>query len=168
MKKIKAIIFSTILFSLVFTACHEKTTFTPKEMVDNALKQVEKVSTSDLKKMLDNGDDYLLLDVRDLNEHKPGFIPGSVCLSRGTLEFNIGKKEFWEGKKLNMPEKDFPIIVYCKKGDRGILAAHTLHHLGYSNVQYLEGGFKAWELDYPKVYDRIEESHDDHAEVGGC
>jgi rhodanese-related sulfurtransferase len=168
MKKLTYILLAVFAFSVVLTSCGTKTMEGPDDYVEVALKNVEKITVEDMKAKLDAGEDYLLLDVRDLNEHNPGFIPGSLCLSRGTLEFNIGKKEYWDHKKLNMPEKDKEIIVYCKKGHRGILAANTLQEMGYTNVKYIDGGFKAWELKYPTVYDRIEVAHDDHGEVGGC
>jgi rhodanese-related sulfurtransferase len=53
-----------------------------------------------------------------------------------------------------MPEKTEKIIVYCKKGQRGILAAETLSKLGYSNVYALEGGWKNWEVAFPDIYEK--------------
>jgi rhodanese-related sulfurtransferase len=42
------------------------------------------------------------------------------------------------------PEKNAEIIVYCKAGSRGILAAVSLMQLGYTNVKNLEGGYDAF------------------------
>ena len=46
------------------------------------------------------------------------------------------------------PEKNADIIIYCKKGDRGILATKALSELGYSNVKNLSGGIIAWDPDF--------------------
>ncbi len=49
---------------------------------------------------------------------------------------------------MSAPEKDADIIIYCKKGDRGILAAKVLSELGYSNVKNLKGGIIAWDPEF--------------------
>jgi rhodanese-related sulfurtransferase len=36
------------------------------------------------------------------------------------------------------------MIVYCRSGVRGTLAALTLKTMGYENVANLDGGFTAW------------------------
>ena len=36
------------------------------------------------------------------------------------------------------------MIVYCRSGTRGALAALTLKTLGYEHVANLDGGFSAW------------------------
>ena len=36
------------------------------------------------------------------------------------------------------------VIVYCRSGTRGALAALTLKTLGYEHVANLDGGFSAW------------------------
>ena len=43
-----------------------------------------------------------------------------------------------------VPNKDVPIIVYCKKGKRSALIAYQLQQMGYANVKYLEGGILKW------------------------
>jgi len=49
-----------------------------------------------------------------------------------------------------MPSKSDPIVVYCKKGSRSVLAADALRSLGFTNVRFLEGGWLQFK-EGPKV-----------------
>ncbi|MCK5852501.1 hypothetical protein KAH27_05670 [bacterium] len=132
-----------------------------KEMAADAKSRISEVSVSDFNKMLDDEKEFLLIDVRQQKEFDKGNIPGSTLLSRGVLEFKIADDMFWEEEFLYAPKKDDEIIVYCKKGARGILAAESLSKLGYKNVRSIAGGWLAWGSDNP---DAVEEP----AEEGGC
>ena len=102
-------------------------------------------------------------------KRKPGFIPGSVNIPRGVLEFKIAKDQFWEDQFLYPPLKEETIILICKKGHRSILAVDACEKMGFQNIKVLEGGFKKWELTYPLEQDKIiEENHGGGGEVGGC
>ncbi len=94
-----------------------------------------------LKAMIENGEEFLLLDVRQPAEYEAGNIPGSFSIPRGELEFLILDEYFWEEQFMYLPLKTDKIIVYCKVGARGALAAKSLQKLGFENVYNLEGGF---------------------------
>ncbi len=156
---------------LMLGSCNTSTTYSSVDaMVDEALLGSNPIDAESLKKLIDDGEMILLLDVREPNEFNAGYIPGGVNIPRGTLEFKIGNEAFWEAEMLYMPEKEEPIIVYCKKGKRSILAAKTLKQLGYTNIQYLDGGWKKWELTYPLIFEKNLDQmhHEDEGEVGGC
>ena len=52
---------------------------------------VEEINYLDLKEMQREGEDFLLIDVREANELAGGMIPGAVNLPRGMLELDIDK-----------------------------------------------------------------------------
>ncbi|MBN2805941.1 MAG: rhodanese-like domain-containing protein [Prolixibacteraceae bacterium] len=141
------------------------------DLVAQAEKECVPISAEELASLMTGEEVYTLIDVRQELEHYYGYIPGSVILPRGSLEFNIGSESFWESEGLYMPLKDEIIVVYCKKGNRGTLAAHTLKHMGYSKVYYLKDGFKKWELTYPdqveKNLNALGGAHEEES-TGGC
>lgn len=141
------------------------------EMVETAMSECKALDAAALAELMTGEEIYTLVDVRQELEHFYGYIPGSVLLPRGSMEFNIGSEKFWEHEGIYMPLKDEIIIVYCKKGSRGALAAHSLKHMGYSKVYFLEGGFKAWELAFPEYVEKnLDALGGGHAEedTGGC
>ncbi len=158
------------LIGLMITACSTKESY---QNVDELLAQVApnvtEMSVQELHQLFDDGEIIVLIDVREPNEFNPGYIPGAVNIPRGLIEFNVLKDEFWENKFLYPPLKTDLIVVYCKKGYRGLLTAEVLQKFGFENVKWLKGGFKAWELSYPdEQLKNLEQVHDTGGEVGGC
>ena len=171
MKTMKSIFGLTFILLVSLSACNKTgPTQSLDEMIATAEKVVDAVTVEQLMQKLDEGEMIMLIDVREPNEFNPGYIPGAVNIPRGVIEFKIGNEDFWDAAMLYMPEKNEEIIVYCKKGKRSLLAGQTLKKLGYTNVTYVEGGWKKWELTYPDVVEKNLDAmgHDDGGEVGGC
>lgn len=110
--------------------------------------QISEISVDSLNIKIENMEDFFLIDVRQPEEFEKMSIPYSTLIPRGVLEFTIGDTAFWENEQWHSPIKTDEIIVYCKKGDRGILAAKALTELGYTNVKNLSGGIIAWNPDF--------------------
>lgn len=94
---------------------------------------------------------YILIDVRTEDEYRAGHIPGAYLVQRGVLESHIEKETVWEGFHHALPKKTDTIILYCRSGSRSALAAKSLNMLGYEHVYSLNGGWKAWHENYPKL-----------------
>jgi rhodanese-related sulfurtransferase len=43
-----------------------------------------------------------------------------------------------------LPDKQAPIVLYCRSGSMSTVAAKALVEMGYANVMELDGGFNAW------------------------
>ena len=138
---------------------------TADEMVEAAKAQIEKITTENFQAMAEADETFLLIDIRTKEEFDKGFIQGAVNIARGVLEFRIKKESFWEGEMLYMPKSDELIILCCKSGKRGSLAALTLQSMGFTNVKNLTGGYLAFKDAYPDSVE-IPEGADVPAEGG--
>jgi len=142
MKKYSVLALAFFLgFSFIVSGCiTTPEVMTTKDLVAEANEHITNVPVSVAKELLDEGG-YIFLDVRTAKEYKMGHIPGAIHIDRGLLEFTINNQ---------IPDKNAKIVVYCKVGGRGSLAAHTLIRMGYKNVINIEDGWVAWAKDgYP-------------------
>ncbi|MBX3260295.1 MAG: molybdopterin-synthase adenylyltransferase MoeB [Labilithrix sp.] len=115
------------------------TTYT--DLIASVRRETKEVSLDELKRRLDTKEPYTLIDVREKEEFRAGFIPGAISIPRGFLEIQV------EGR---VPDKSTKIVAYCAGGTRSALAAKTLAELGYTNVETANPGFVRWkDLGYP-------------------
>ena len=85
---------------------------------------------------------FTLIDVRTMDEHSMGFIPGT--------DLNIDFREIDARHQEIGAQHDDHIVVYCQSGHRGNIAAETLADLGYKHVYNVAGSMNAWaEAGYP-------------------
>ena len=106
-----------------------------KEMVAKAKAAVKVVTAEDVKAAIDKKEKAVFLDVRDPGEYTAGHLPGSINVSRGTLEFNIWTK---------VSDQNAKIYVYCKTTGRSALATKALNDLGYKNAVLMDAQFEDW------------------------
>src|ERR1700704_904616 len=115
------------------------TTYT--DMLAGVRKRIKEISLDELKRRLEAKEPATLIDVREKEEYRAGFIPGALSIPRGFLEIQV------EGR---VPDKNAKIVAYCAGGTRSALAAKTLADLGYTNVETANPGFVRWkDLGYP-------------------
>ena len=113
-----------------------------KQLIEEIRKEgVEEINFLDLKEMQQEGENFLLIDVREPEELTPGMIPGAVALPRGMLEIEIDRFT---------TDKDKQIVLYCRNGGRSLLAAYMLRRMGFSNVVSLLGGYTEWSKSLEK------------------
>jgi len=146
---------SAFMLIIILSACNKNQSFEKvDDMVAASTKNVEFITVEDLNVKIDSMEVFNLIDVREPSEFNRGYIPGSVSIPRGLLEFKIANEDFWMNEGLYLPEKEELYILVCKKGSRSILAAESLCKLGYPSVVVLDGGWKKWELTYPLIYEK--------------
>jgi len=127
-----------VLFSTSVVNAVDKT---PEQVIQEAKAAVNEVSVAEVKKMIDDKEEIILLDVRDKEEYVIEHIPGAINISRGILELKA---------HLVVPDKTKKIIVYCGVDLRSPLATKTLNDLGYRKAVNMTGGLRAWkEAGYP-------------------
>ena len=111
------------------------------KLVEDSKSRVRQTDIREVKRRLDAGDKFLLVDVREESEWARGRLPGAVHLSKGVIERDIEKA---------IPDKSRPIVLYCGGGFRSALAADNLQKMGYTSVISMDGGWRAWtEAGYP-------------------
>jgi molybdopterin/thiamine biosynthesis adenylyltransferase len=114
---------------------------TYSDLMTEVRKQIRTVSLDEIKRRLEAKEPMVLLDVREKEEVRAGFIPGAISVPRGFLEIQVEQK---------LPDKSAPVVAYCAGGTRSALAAKTLMDLGYTNVESANPGFVRWkDLGYP-------------------
>ena len=62
---------------------------TYKQIMEEARQVVPEASPDDVKSKLDRGTPPMLLDVREKEEFRQGYVPGAVSLPRGFLEMRV-------------------------------------------------------------------------------
>ena len=108
---------------------------TYQEMMGEARRLVPEVSPDEVKTRIDGGKARIVLDVREKEEFRQGYVPGAVSLPRGFLEMRVEEV---------VPDKSTPVIAYCAGGVRSLLAGRIMKELGYTDVASMRGGYQAW------------------------
>lgn len=104
-------------------------------LVDEVRKRVHEVSVHDVHAMIQRGEVFRLLDVREQDEWGRGHLPRAEHLSKGIIERDI---------ETVVPDSAARIVLYCGGGYRSALAADNLQKMGYTNVLSMDGGWRGW------------------------
>lgn len=113
------------------------------DLLAEARRSVPEMMPVVLKRMIDNEEEFVLLDVRPTIQRAEGeiYTDEMLAIPRSGLEFEI----------LNaIPDRGTTIVVYTRMGARSLLAAESLKRLGYTHVYNLSAGLKGWvRAEYP-------------------
>ncbi len=110
-------------------------------LVQDVKKQVRETTVDEIKKRLDRGDKFMLVDVREESEYAKDHLPGAKHLGKGVIERDI---------EAAVPDTSTEIVLYCGGGFRSALAAANLQKMGYTNVLSMDGGIRDWrDKKYP-------------------
>jgi sulfur-carrier protein adenylyltransferase/sulfurtransferase len=98
---------------------------------------MEEISSTELKKRLDAGDDLQIIDVREDNEVALGTIPNAKHIPLAQV---LGR--------MNELEPDRETVVYCKMGGRSARAIDALQRSGFpGKLINLRGGIIGWSTE---------------------
>lgn len=120
MKKIVYILFLSILL----ISCNSK-------------EKVNVISTVDLKELISK-ETIQLVDVRTTEEIQQGSI-------KNALFINYFDEDFSE-KAEKVLDKNKPVYLYCRSGNRSNKAAKLLNEKGFVVIN-IEGGYNQWKLE---------------------
>ena len=94
----------------------------------------EMITPQDAKKIMDSGEEHIILDTREQYEFDEGHIKGAILIPYTEIESKAEQM---------LPDKNKLILVYCRSGRRSKIAAESLAKLGYTNVKEF-GGIIDW------------------------
>ena len=117
----------TILALLIFTTGFSQET----ESDEVVLKTVDKEA---FKSAIESGD-YILFDVRTVEEYMDGHIEGAKSL-------NVLDDQF--DKTILNIDNSRKYLIYCKSGGRSQKALEKMKDAGFTHVLELEGGYENW------------------------
>jgi len=95
---------------------------------------IPEINVKQLKEMLDNNNDFILLDVRTEME--------VLTSSISSKAIHIPMDEIQN--KLNELNKNKEIIIHCKSGKRSKKVCEYLINNQFNDVKNLSGGILAW------------------------
>ncbi len=102
--------------------------------------KIKHVSMDDIVQIMNENNNYVILDVRTIEEYNEGHIPDAICIPNETIDNNIINQ---------IPDKEQLILVYCRSGNRSKQAAEKLKKLGYTNLIEF-GGIIDWKGEIVK------------------
>lgn len=146
----KALCIISVLLCILLTACGDDssigiiggadgpTSIIVAEKGEKAM--YEQITAEEAKKIMDSGEEHIILDTREQDEFDEGHIPGAILIPYTEIENKAEEM---------LPDKDKLILVYCRSGRRSKIAAESLAKLGYTNVKEF-GGIIDWPYEVEK------------------
>tara|TARA_B100000401_G_scaffold180364_1_gene121231 strand:- start:21 stop:341 length:321 start_codon:yes stop_codon:yes gene_type:complete len=94
---------------------------------------IKEITVKELKNKFDNNEDFMLLDVRNIQEVLFSKINGSIHIPMNEIM-----------NRINELDSNKEIIIQCKSGKRSARVCEYLMTQNYKNVKNLIGGIIAW------------------------
>jgi rhodanese-related sulfurtransferase len=94
---------------------------------------IKQLSAIELNDKIQQGENLLLLDVREPHEFQYANIPNSVSIPLNQIPERLYEVD---------PQQE--IVIICHHGIRSQQAANYLEQSGYDNIANLMGGIDAW------------------------
>lgn len=114
--------------------------FNRKNKTSEIEAKIKYVSMDDIVQIMEENENYIILDVRTEAEYNEGHIPNAICIPNETINSDIINQ---------LPNKNQLILIYCRSGNRSKKAAQKLLNLGYINLVEF-GGIIDWKGEIEK------------------
>jgi rhodanese-related sulfurtransferase len=105
------------------------------KIVQDAKTRIRELTVDQVKRKLDRGEKFHLVDVREESEWAKDHLPQAIHLGKGVIERDVEQC---------LPDTGAEIVLYCGGGFRSALAADNLQKMGYTNVYSMDGGIRDW------------------------
>ena len=127
----------SVILCIFLVACTNNTTTKSDEGEKVMFKQI---TPEEAKKIMNSGEEHIILDTREQSEFDEGHIPGAILIPYTEIETKAEQM---------LPDKNAQILVYCRSGRRSKIASESLTNLGYTNVKEF-GGIIDWPYEVAK------------------
>lgn len=154
MKKLSLLLLSLTLTASLFIGCGANNT--EKKETNNSTTSQENsdspketpaepvakdISIEESKKLINEGEVTLILDVRNEDEFAEGHLKNSIQIPVDELKESLGDIEKF---------KDELVLVYCKTGNRSADAMDILKENGFTNLVHMKDGISKWDGEIVK------------------
>ena len=150
MKRISLLLLSLTLTASLFVGCgnnntENKDANTQTSSDSSSETQSEAVSKDisidESKKLINDGEVTLILDVRNEDEFAEGHLKNAIQIPVKELKENLSDIEKF---------KDELVLVYCRSGKRSAEAVDILKENGFKNLVHMKDGISKWDGEVEK------------------
>ena len=106
-----------------------------EELLQQARSKVQEISIDEAHEVFKAGGQTVFVDIREPEHVALGYIKGCVFIRADELEMQV---------RHLLPDKNAPVVLYCRSGVESLLTAMTLKEMGYKEARNLAGGIEAW------------------------
>ena len=105
------------------------------EWLSELRQRITEASPEEVKELLGNGNEVVVVDVRDSTEFRSGHVVGAVNIPHASIVERLAELTRY---------RDKPVVVMCKMGQHAGSAGIQLRKAGFTNVTKLRGGVSEW------------------------
>ena len=150
MKRISLLLLSLTLTASLFVGCgnnntenKDANTQTSSESSSETQSEAvsKDISIDESKKLINDGEVTLILDVRNEDEFAEGHLKNAIQIPVKELKENLSDIEKF---------KDELVLVYCRSGKRSAEAVDILKENGFKNLVHMKDGISNWDGEVEK------------------
>lgn len=150
MKKISLLLLSLTLTASLFIWCGSNNTESKDANTQTSSESSSKIQSEEVsrdisidesKKLINQGEVTLILDVRDADEFAKGHLKNAIQIPVKELKENLNDIEKF---------KDELVLVYCRSGKKSAEAINILKENGFKNLVHMKDGISKWDGEVEK------------------